>query len=72
MNAGSTPRPAQASVTLYGPKSVLEGLRPEDVQLILDVQDDGGVGNMRLQLPESAANRVQLRSTRPTGFSIIK
>jgi YbbR domain-containing protein len=71
-NNGSTPRPAQASITLYGPKSVLEGLRPEDVQLILDVQDDGGVGNMRLQLPESAANLVQLRSTRPTGFSIIK
>lgn len=71
-NNGSTPRPAQASVTLYGPKSLLEQLRPEDVQLILEVQEDGGLGNMRLQLPQDVASRVQLRSTRPTGFSIIK
>lgn len=71
-NNGAQARPPQASVTLYGPKSVLEQLRPEDMQLILQVEDDGGVRNMNLQLPQGAANSVQLRSTRPTGFSIIK
>lgn len=69
---GASVRPAQASVTLYGPKSVLEGLRPEDIQLNLEVQDDGGVGNINLKLPPGIAERVQLLSTRPTGFSIIK
>ncbi|HKS29344.1 MAG TPA: CdaR family protein [Pyrinomonadaceae bacterium] len=71
-NNGAQARPPQATVTLYGPKSVLEQLRPEDVQLILEVDDDGGVRNTQLQLPQGLANRVQLRSTRPTGFSIIK
>lgn len=69
---GSSVRPAQASVTLYGPKSVLEQLRPEDVKLILEVGADGGVSSTHLQLPEGIADRVQLRSTKPTGFSIIK
>lgn len=71
-NNGASARPAQATVTVYGPKSVLEQLRPEDVQLVLEVEEDGGVRNMRLQLPPGVADRVQLRSTRPTGFSIIK
>ncbi len=69
---GSSVRPSQASVTLYGPKSVLERLRTEDIKLVLDVREDGGVGNMHLQLPEGVADRVQLRSTSPAGFSIIK
>jgi YbbR domain-containing protein len=68
---GAQARPAQASLTLYGPKSVLEQLRPEDIQLMLEVDDDGGVRNMRLQLPQGIQG-IQLRSTRPTGFSIIK
>ena len=71
-NNGSSARPAQASVTLYGPKSVLEQLHPENVQLILEVDDDGGVRQMHLQLPEGTADNIQLRSTRPTGFSITK
>lgn len=71
-NNGASARPAQATVTLYGPKSVLEQLRPEDVQLVLEVEEDGGVRSIRLQLPPGVADRVQLRSTRPAGFSIIK
>ncbi|MBD0373342.1 MAG: hypothetical protein ICV60_21075 [Pyrinomonadaceae bacterium] len=71
-NNGAQARPPQATLTLYGPKSVLDGLRPEDMQLVLDVGDDGGVRSMNLQLPQGIANQVQLRSTRPTGFSIIK
>lgn len=71
-NNGAQARPPQASLTLYGPKSVLEQLRPEDIQLILEVEDDGGVRRMNLQLPQGVANSVQLRSTRPAGFSIIK
>jgi YbbR domain-containing protein len=71
-NNGSSVRPAQASVTLYGPKSVIEQLHPENVQLVLEVDDDGGVRHMRLQLPEGVPDSIQLRSTRPTGFSITK
>lgn len=69
---GANVRPAQASVTLYGPKSVLEQLHPEDIKLILEVGADGGISSTHLQLPDGIADRVQLRSTRPTGFSIIK
>ena len=71
-NNGATARPSQTSLTLYGPKSTLEQLRPEDMKLILEVDEDGGVRNMHLQLPQGVAQSVQLRSTRPTGFSIIK
>jgi len=71
-NNSAQARPTQASLTLYGPKSVLEKLRPEDIQLVLEVDDDGGVRNMNLLLPQGIAGLVQLRSTRPTGFSIIK
>lgn len=71
-NNGAQARPAQASLTLYGPKSVLEQLHAEDIQLILDVGEDGGVRNMHLQLPQNLAGSIELRSTRPAGFSIIK
>jgi YbbR domain-containing protein len=67
---GASVRPAQAGLVLYGPKSALEQLRAEDVQLILEVEADGGVRNMRLQLPPAVSDRVQLRSARPTSFSI--
>jgi YbbR domain-containing protein len=71
-NNGAQARPPQASLTLYGPKSVIEQLSSENIQLILEVDEDGGVRNMHLKLPEGVADSVQLRSTKPTGFSIIK
>ena len=69
---GAAVRPASATVTLYGPRSVLERLRPEDVKLILDMDEDGGSRNMHLVYPPGIAERVQLRSTKPSAFSIIR
>ncbi len=68
--SGATVRPATATITLYGPKSALEQLRPEDIRLILEVGDDGGVKSMNVELPPNIRDRVQLRSTKPAGFSI--
>jgi YbbR domain-containing protein len=64
-------RPETATVTLYATRSTLDALRPEDIQLILDVGADGSIST-RLVLPQGMENRVTLRSTKPSGFSIIR
>lgn len=69
---GAAVRPAQATVTIYGPKSIIEQLHNEELQLVLEVGEDGGVRKVNLQLPLGVADKVLLRSTRPTGFSIVK
>ncbi|HEX8143934.1 MAG TPA: CdaR family protein [Pyrinomonadaceae bacterium] len=69
--SGAMARPAIATVTLYGPRSILEQLRPENMQILLDVSLDGAI-TPRLQLPPEMEGRVQLRSTAPSGFSIIR
>jgi YbbR domain-containing protein len=69
--SGAMARPATASVTLYGPRSVIEQLRPENMQILLDVGMDGAI-TPRLVLPSGMGDRVQLRSINPPGFSIIR
>lgn len=64
-------RPEIATVTLYGERSVLDGLRAADIQLVLDVGQDGAI-TPRLVLPPGMENRVELRSIVPTGFTIIR
>ncbi len=61
--------PANASVTLRGPRSVVESLRPEDVRLVINVAADG-TPTPQLSLPPSADGRVVLVSTSPSEFSI--
>jgi YbbR domain-containing protein len=70
-STGAQARPETATVTLYGPRSLIEQLRPESMQIILDVGADGAI-TPRLVLPPEAEGRVELRSTRPAGFSIIR
>lgn len=70
-SSGAQARPETATVTLYGQRSVIEQLRPDSMQIILDVSADGAI-SPRLVLPEGMEGRVQLRSTAPSGFSIIR
>ncbi|HYY96005.1 MAG TPA: CdaR family protein [Pyrinomonadaceae bacterium] len=70
--AGGPATPAiAASVTLRGPRSVVENLRPEDVRLVVEAAPDG-TPTPRLSLPPSAAARVELVSTSPSEFTINK
>lgn len=69
--AGGPVTPATASVTLRGPRSIVEALRPEDVRLVVEVAGDGST-SPRLTLPPAAAGRVELVSTSPSEFTINK
>lgn len=64
-------RPATAEVTLSGPASVLTGLRPEDVKVVVGTSDTGG-SVAGLELPPAVKDRVKLLSVRPSQFFIIK
>jgi YbbR domain-containing protein len=67
---GGTVAPATAaSVTLRGPRSLVEALRPEDVRLLVEVAPDG-TASPRLALPPSSAGRVELVSTSPAEFTV--
>jgi YbbR domain-containing protein len=61
--------PATAAITLRGPRSIVESLRPEDVRLVIETADNGTPAP-RLSLPPSAAGRVELVSTTPSEFVI--
>ena len=69
--SGTMARPQTAFVTVYGDRSTLERLRAEDMTIILDVAADGSI-MPRLSLPLGMEGRVELRSTRPAGFTINK
>ncbi|MDQ3134322.1 MAG: CdaR family protein [Acidobacteriota bacterium] len=67
---GRAARPALASVTLRGPRSIVGALRPADISLVLAAQD--GTLQPRLFLPPNLQGRVELLSTAPANFSISK
>ncbi len=69
--SGAIARPDFASVTVYGDRSAIENLRSQDLQILLDVGIDGSIVPS-LSLPTALVGRVELRSTRPAGFSISK
>jgi YbbR domain-containing protein len=69
--AGGPVSPSTASVTLRGPRSVVEALRPEDVRLVVEAAPDDSIST-RLSLPPAAAGRVELVSTSPSEFAINK
>ena len=70
--AGGPVSPATAaSVTLRGPRSIVEALRPEDVRLVVEMAGDGSI-SPRLALPPAAAGRVELVSASPSEFTINK
>ncbi|MCA1635140.1 MAG: hypothetical protein LC802_15970 [Acidobacteria bacterium] len=69
--AGGQPQPASVGVTLRGPRSVVEKLRPEDVRVVVELTEDGATAP-RLSLPQEAQGRVQLVSTTPETFTISR
>jgi YbbR domain-containing protein len=65
---GTQVRPETTSVTLYGERSVVNRLRAENLKLVLDVAQDGTL-TPRLEVPDDAKGRVELRNTNPTVFT---
>lgn len=66
---GGQPQPAGASVTVRGPRSVVETLRPQDFTIILEQAADGSL-RPRLSPPPSLEGRLELVSTSPAEFTI--
>ena len=69
--SGGGVRPAKADVTLSGPASLIAELRPEDVQVVVDVASTGAIV-ARLELPPGIKDRIKLLSVRPSQFSLIR
>jgi YbbR domain-containing protein len=67
--AGGQAAPQTAAVTLRGPRSVVESLKPDDLKIVVEVGEDGGLVP-RLAVPPTAAGRVELVSTTPANFTI--
>ena len=65
--SGANASPANATVVVRGPRSVVESLRPEDVRLVVEPTEDGPAPP-RLALSPNAQGRVELVSTSPTHF----
>ena len=60
--------PASVALTLRGPRTVVEALRPEDVRLVVAHGEDGRAVP-RLTLPPGAQGRVELINTSPSEFT---
>lgn len=67
-SSGNAVAPSTASVTLRGPRSIVDALRPEDVRLVVEPTENGPSAP-QLSLPPNAQGRVALVSTTPTQFS---
>jgi len=67
--SGAPVSPQSVSLTLRGPRTVVEALRPEDVRLVVEVTEDGKPAP-RLALPPSAQGRVELFNTNLPEFSV--
>jgi YbbR domain-containing protein len=67
--SGGTVTPQAASVTVRGPRSVVEALRAEDLRLVVAPAEDGRPA-ARLTLPPSAQGRVELVNTSPSEFTL--
>ncbi|HEX8338366.1 MAG TPA: CdaR family protein [Pyrinomonadaceae bacterium] len=67
--SGAAVAPATAAVTVRGPRSVVEALRPEDLRLVV-TQGEDGRPVPRLSLPLSAQGRVELVNTNPSEFTV--
>jgi hypothetical protein len=69
VEGAGTVSPDAAAVTLRGPRSVVEALRPEDVRLVVAPAEDGAP-RPSLVLPPSAQGRVELVNTSPSEFTV--
>jgi YbbR domain-containing protein len=67
--SGGAVSPSTAVLTLRGPRSIVETLRPDDVRLVVAPAEDGKP-TTRLMLPPSAQGRVELVNTSPSEFTV--
>ena len=63
---GGGVQPASASVTLLGPASMLDGLQAADLKIVVDQNGS------RLELPPALNGKVNLKSTHPGKFILVK
>ena len=70
--AGVKAMPNKAALTLYGARSVLDNLSPENLSIVLDTSDDGAITPRAVILPADLQNKLEIRSIKPSGFSITK
>lgn len=68
---GSTASPSTVSITVYGESNALEQLNAENLSITLTVDANGSL-TPRLNLPQGMEGRVELRSTKPSNFTINK
>ena len=69
--AGAQVRPAKAVIEVRGGRSVVEGLRPEELEVIVEQAADGST-LARLSAPPGLGGRIELVSTTPPHFSVEK
>jgi YbbR domain-containing protein len=62
---GARVQPSSASVTLLGPASLLDSLKPEELKVFVD-----GSSGPRLELPPALNGKVSLKSIQPSRFII--
>lgn len=68
---GARSLPETATVTLYGPGSVLDNLKSEQLQIVLEFAADGAV-TPRVVLPPEISEQIQTRGVKPGGFTIVR
>ena len=67
--AQGSPQPARVSVELRGPRSAVEGLRAQEITVVLEPNGEGPP-RARLLLPPALEGRVELVSTQPAQLKI--
>ncbi|HEY0172176.1 MAG TPA: CdaR family protein [Pyrinomonadaceae bacterium] len=67
--SGAPVSPQAVTLTLRGPRTIVESLRPEDVRLVIEAAEDGSPVP-RLALPPSAQGRVGLYNTNLPEFTL--
>jgi YbbR domain-containing protein len=68
-DSGAPVSPQAVALTLRGPRTIVESLRPEDVRLVVEAAEDGRP-TPRLLLPPSAQGRVELFNTNLPEFTV--
>jgi YbbR domain-containing protein len=63
-NGGARVEPARATVTLQGPKRLIEALNKDEIKIVLNAASEPV-----LELPSSIAGKVTLKSTVPSTFN---
>ena len=71
VDQGGNATPKTATVTLYGPTSLINHLKVEDVKVVL-VSANTGTVEPRLDLPPGVRDRLALKSIKPDQFSVAR